>query len=180
MKVYTNGVIREMTAAEIAAMQDASARAEAEEKHRPLTLSEVQEMLVRAQINTLSVDDATAYRMLDFYPAWETDTKYTKANGKPVGYKVTHGGKLWKLRQEHTSQSGWEPGATGTESLWEEICEAHDGTKYDPIPYDGNMALESGKYYTQSGITYLCSRDTVNPVYNALSELAGIYVEVIN
>ena len=42
MKVDTNGVIREMTAAEIAAMQDASARAEAEEKHRPLTLSEVQ------------------------------------------------------------------------------------------------------------------------------------------
>ena len=48
------------------------------------------------------------------------------------------------------------------------------------IPYEGNMALESGKYYTQSGMTYLCSRDTVNPVYNALSELVGIYVEVIN
>ena len=90
MKVYTNGVIREMTAAEIEAMQDASARAEAEEKHRPLTLSEVQEMLVRAQINTLSVDDATAYRMFNFYPAWATDTEYTKANGKPVGYKVQY------------------------------------------------------------------------------------------
>ena len=180
MKICENGVIRDMTAAEIAAMQDSSARAEAEEKHRPLALSEVQEMLVRAQINTLSVDDATAYRMLNFYPAWETDTEYTKANGKPVGYKVTQDGKLWKLRQEHTSQNGWEPGATGTESLWEEICEAHDGTKYDPIPYDGNIALESGKYYTQSGMTYLCSRDTVNPVYNALSELVGIYVEVIN
>ena len=66
MKIYENGVIREITAAEIAAMQDASARVEAEEKHRPLTLPEVQEMLVRTQINTLSVDDATAYRMLNF------------------------------------------------------------------------------------------------------------------
>ena len=178
MKVYTNGVIREMTAAEIAAMQDESARAEAEEKHRPLTLPEVQEMLVRAQINTLSVDDATSYRMLGFYPAWETDTKYTKANGKPVGYKVKHDGKLWKLRQEHTSQNGWEPGATGTESLWEEICETHDGTKYDPIPYDGNMALVNGLYYTQYGVLYLCNRDTGNPVYHALSELVGLYVEV--
>ena len=65
-------------------------------------------------------------------------------------------------------------------TLWEQICETHDGTKYDPIPYDGNMTLESGKYYTQSGMTYLCSRDTVNPVYNALSELVGIYVEVVN
>ena len=42
------------------------------------------------------------------------------------------------------------------------------------------MALESGKYYIQGGMTYLCSRDTINPVYNALSELVGIYVEVIN
>ena len=121
MKICENGIIRDMTAAEIAEMQDASARAEAEEKHRPLKLPEVQEMLVRAQINTLSVDDATAYRMFDFYTAWETDTAYTEANGKPVGYKVKHGGKLWKQRQEHTSQNGWEPGATGTESLWEEI-----------------------------------------------------------
>ena len=44
MKIYENGVIREMTAEEIAAMQDASARAEAKEKHRSLTLPEVQEM----------------------------------------------------------------------------------------------------------------------------------------
>lgn len=178
MKICENGIIREMTTEEIAAMQDASARVEAEEKHRPLTLSEVQEMLVRTQINTLSVDDETAYRMLDFYPAWETDTEYTKANGKPVGYKVTNGGKLWKLRQEHTSQNGWEPGAAGTESLWEEICETHDGTKYDPIPYDGNMALVNGLYYTQYGVLYLCNRDTVNPVYHALIELVGLYVEV--
>ena len=178
MKICENGIIRDMTAAEIAEMQDASARAEAEEKRRPLTLPEVQEMLVRAQINTLSVDDATAYRMLNFYPEWETDTEYTKASGKPVGYKVTHDGKIWKLRQEHTSQNGWKPGSTGTESLWEEIRETHDGTKYDPIPYDGNMALVNGLYYTQGGVLYLCNRDTWNPVYHALSELVGLYVEV--
>lgn len=57
--------------------------------------------------------------------------------------------------------------------------QAHDGTKYDPIPYDGNMALESGKYYVQDGVTYLCNRDTGNPVYNALADLVGIYVSVV-
>lgn len=31
--------------------------------------------------------------------------------------------------------------------------------------------------YSQDGVTYLCSRDTVNPVYNPLRELVGIYVE---
>jgi len=44
------------------------------------------------------------------------------------------------------------------------------------IPYSGNMALETGKYYNQSGKTYLCNRDTGNPVYNALAELVGLYV----
>ena len=178
MKICENGVIREMTAAEIAAMQDASARAEAEEKHRPLSLGEVQEMMVRAQINTLAVDDATALRMVEFYPEWGSGKAYTSANGCTAGYKVTRNGKLWKLRQEHTSQADWAPGEAGTESLWTEICEAHDGTKYDPIPYNGNMALENGKYYTQDGVLYLCNRDTGNPVYHPLSELVGIYVEV--
>lgn len=41
----------------------------------------------------------------------------------------------------------------------------------------GVLALESGKYYSQDGTTYHCTRDTGNPVYNALSELVGLYVE---
>ena len=50
-------------------------------------------------------------------------------------------------------------------------------TLTDPIPYSGNMALESGKYYSQSGAVYLCTRDTVNPVYSDLADLVGLYVE---
>lgn len=96
-----------------------------------------------------------------------------------MGYKVVRNGRLWKLRQEHTSQDNWAPGETGTESLWKEICESHDGTQYDPIPYNGNMELENGKYYTQSDVLYKCTRDTGNPVYNSLAELVGIYVEVV-
>lgn len=125
-----------------------------------------------------TLDDAAAVTVKSLYPEWAAGTAYTAENGKPVGYKVRHSAKLWKLRQEHTSQTGWEPGAAGTESLWEEINETHDGTKYDPIPYNGNMALVSGKYYSQSGVTYLCNRDTGNPVYNTLADLVGIYVEV--
>ena len=79
--------------------------------------------------------------------------------------------------QAHTSQTGWEP--ENAASLWEEICESHVGTKDDPIPYSGNMALESGKYYIQDGFVYRCTRDTVNPVYNALADLVGLYVEKV-
>ena len=170
MKKYTNGKYIEMTPAEIAAMQEEAAQAEVEEKRRPLSFSEVQEMLVRQQINTIAVDDNTALRMVEFYPEWSAGQAYT------AGYKAHRGGKLWRCLQAHTAQTGWEP--ENAASLWTEICESHDGTKYDPIPYDGNMALQSGKYYTQNNILYLCNRDTVNPVYNALAELVGLYVEV--
>ena len=179
MKICENGVIRDMTPEEIAEMEEAAARYEAEERKRPFTAAEVQDMLLRQQINTLAVDDATAYRMKEFYPEWESGKAYDAEHGCPVGYKVTQAGKLWKLRTEHTSQDNWSPGATGTESLWEEICEQHDGSKYDPIPYSGNMALENGKYYSQGGVTYKCIRDTGNPVYNALSELVAIYVQIV-
>lgn len=171
MRKYANGEYIELTHDEIAAMQAEREEAEAYESRRSLTAEEVAAMLIRHQINTLEVDDTTALRMLAFYPEWAAGQAYT------AGYKVKHGGKLWRCLQAHTSQTGWEP-SVNTASLWEQICETHDGTKYDPIQYDGNMALTAGLYYTQGGVTYLCTRDTGNPVYNALSELVGIYVEV--
>ena len=173
MKICENGVIRDMTPEEIAEMQEASAKAEAEEKHRPLSLAEVQEMMVRAQINTLAVDDAMALRMIAYYPEWTAGTAYA------VGDRLVYNGDLYKVLQAHTSQETWMPG-TGTESLYTRIDEQHDGTKYDPIPYSGNMALQNGKYYTQDGVLYKCTSDTGNPVYHALSALVGTYVEVVN
>ena len=164
MRKYVNGKAEEITEEEIA-------KAVLMERTRPLTSEEVTAMLIRQQINTLEVDDQTALRMTEFYPEWTSGQAYTAA------YKVQYGGNLWRCMQAHTAQSGWEP-STATASLWEQICESHDGTLADPIPYSGNMALENGKYYTQDGVTYLCNRDTGNPVYNALSELVGLYVEV--
>ena len=180
MKIYENGIIRDMTADEIADVQEAAAKAEAEEKRRPLSSSEVQEMLVRQQINTLTVDDQTALRMRRYYPTFAELVGQTVSQGTKFRVDDSEDADLYKtIQPELTIQAHYPPGV-GTESLYTRIDEAHDGTKYDPIPYDGNMALESGKHYTQSGMTYLCSRDTVNPVYNALSELVGIYVEVVN
>lgn len=156
---------------ELAAKRAEAAKFEAQERTRPLTESEVSRLIIAQQINTLTVDDNTALRMLAFYPEWAAGQAYT------AGYKVQHGGKLWRCIQAHTSQDSWAP-STDTASLWERIDETHDGTQYDPIPYDGSMALTAGLYYIQDGVTYLCTRDTGNPVYNALSELVGIYVEV--
>ena len=171
MKKMINGILFEMTAEEIAAMQAEVQKEEAYERTRPLTESEVSRMLIARQINTLSVDDNTALRMTEFYPEWASGQSYT------AEYKAQRNGKLWRCIQAHTSQTGWEP--ENAASLWTEICESHAGTLEDPIPYSGNMALESGKYYMQDGKIYRCIRDTGNPVYNALSELVGLYVEEV-
>lgn len=171
MRIFDGDTYRDMNEGEIAAMAAEAAKFEAYERTRPLTESEVSRLLIAQQINTLSVDDNTALRMLEFYPEWAAGHDYTD------GYKVRRGGKLWRCREPgHTSQAGWEP-SVDTASLWEEICESHAGTLADPIPYDGNMALTAGLYYVQDYTIYRCTRDTINPVYNALADLIGLYVE---
>ena len=164
MKAYKNGAIYDMPESEISEIQSYT-------RNRPLTEMEVYRMLINQQINTLSVDDQTAYRMRAFYPSWAAGIAYT------AGYKVQDNVRLWRCLQAHTSQAGWEP--ENVPALWEELCETHDGSRYDPIPYHGNMALASGLYYSQDGVTYLCSRDTGSPVYHALRELMGLYVEMV-
>lgn len=175
MKKNVNGKVVEMTADEIAALEKETKKAEAIERTRPLTEQEVSRMLITEQINTLSVDDNTALRMMEFYPRFEDII------GKTVkqGFKFTYGGKLWATAQpEMTIQAHYPPGV-GTESLYTEINETHAGTEDDPIPYSGNMALEQGKYYMQDYEIYLCTRDTLISVHQPLKELVGIYVELV-
>lgn len=171
MRIFDGKVYRDMTDDELAQMEAANRRVKLEEAYRPLSAQDVLALLIPQQINGLTVDDNTALRMLEFYPVWAAGTAYT------VGYKVRYNGKLWRVLQAHTSQTGWEP--ENVASLWEQINETHAGTLDDPIPYSGNMALERGLYYMQDWVIYLCTRDTGNPVYHALSELVGLYVDKV-
>lgn len=151
-------------------------RAEAEKqeklmKYRPLNDYEVFRMFAEQQINSLIVDDNTALRMASYYPEWAINISYTP------GFKVQYKEKLYRAIQAHTSLTGWEP--ENALSLWEQINGTHSGELEDPIPYDGNMTLESGKCYKQDYVIYLCNRDTSIPVYQPLKDLVGLYVEVI-
>lgn len=132
-----------------------------------------QARILRTIIETAvqSFSDSEALEAVTLHPAWSIGKDY------PAGCKVQYNGRLLRCLQAHTSQEGWEP--ENVPALWEEICETHDGTLADPIPYEGNMALVSGKYYSQDGVIYLCNRDTVNPVYNQLSELVELYVKEV-
>ena len=93
-----------------------------------------------------------------------------------VGDRRQYKDLLYKCRQAHTTQADWTPDKY--QAGWEVIDETHAGTKEDPIPYSSGMQLYKEKYYTENGILYLCNRDTGQAVYQELSELVGIYVQV--
>lgn len=172
MRKY-DGKYRDMTPEEIAERAADAKRMVLMERSRPLTSDEVSRMLMAQQINTLEVDDNTALRMQKFYPAFEDVV------GKTVeqGFKFTYSEKLWKVIQPSLTIQAHYPPDAGTESLYAEVCETHAGTEDDPIPYSSNMALVNGLYYMEDYTVYRCTRDTGNPVYHALSELVGLYVE---
>ena len=175
MRIFDGKEYRDMTEEEIAAMKEGSEKAAAEERHRPLSEAEIASMLIRQQVNTLEVDDDTAFRMKSFYPTFDEIIGQTVKQG----FKFTHVEKLYKTLQPQLTIGAHYPPGIGTENLYAQICESHDGSKYDPIPYSGNMALENGKHYTPGGVTYRCICDTSNPVYSNLTDLVGLYVEAI-
>ena len=170
MKVYENGIYRELTPEEVAQIRKAEILDRIHEKSSPLTETEVISLLLSQKVQEIEVDDNTALRMKSFYPEWKPGMAYA------VGHKLTRGGKLYKALQAHTAQAGWEP--ENVPAMFTEINETHSGAMDDPIPYGGNMALEQGKYYIQEDEIYLCTRDTINPVYHDLSSLIGLYVEI--
>ena len=125
-----------------------------------------------------SLPDADGLKAKTLYPRWEALVKKGSVEAE-AGYRFTYNGDLYKCTDKNPKfQADWIPG-NGTAALYIRIDEAHAGTLADPIPYDGNMELKAGLYYIQSGVTYLCNRNTGQPVYNSLAELAGLYVEMV-
>lgn len=133
----------------------------------------------KEEINTLGLTSEQALEVKDMFPMWESfvDTVIT------TDTRFQYDGKLWEVLQDHTVLSHYQP-SINTAALYKEVVLETDssgnelGTLENPIPYEGNMVLESGKYYSQDDVVYLCNRDSGNPVYHNLSELVGLYVEV--
>lgn len=144
------------------------------EKTPEVQVAVQQAAVLASQLQAQSLDDAQALTVKAIYPTWESIIGQTVRKD----YKFQYADKLYKTIQDNLLiQEQYIPGE-GTESLYTVIDETHAGTQEDPIPYDGNMALENGKYYIQDETVYKCTRDTEIPVYNALADLIGIYVEV--
>lgn len=125
-----------------------------------------------------SLEDAVALTAVELFPQW----KKLVANSNQVkkGFRFQHEGKLYRVEQpEYTFVEHYVPGTAGTESLFSKVDETHAGTYEDPIPFEKNMEIYQGSYYSQYDVIYLCIRDSGQPVYHDLSALVGSYVEVV-
>lgn len=125
-----------------------------------------------------ALQDSVAMTAVELFPQWRQLVKEKQAAEK--GFRFQHNGKLYRTEQPtYIFVEYYVPGAAGTESLFSVVDETHKGTKDDPIPYDKNMEIYNGLYYTQYEVLYLCIRDSGQPLYHDLSVLVGNYVEVI-
>ena len=129
------------------------------------------------EINNYNLSPAEALQVQSWYPTLFETEGYEECKPIFTGTMVQYYGKLWECRQDHNIVAQFAP-SLATASLWKEVTEegADVGTLENPILYEGNMELEEGRYYSQDGVVYLCTRSTGVPVYNALKDLVGIYV----
>lgn len=125
-----------------------------------------------------SLEDAVALTAVELFPNWKVMVEKSEKVAK--GFRFQYEGRLYRTEQpEYTFVAHYVPGSTGTESLFSLVDESHKGTIDDPIPFEKNMEIYKGMYYTQNGVLYLCIRDSGQPLYHDLALLVGNYVEVV-
>ena len=130
----------------------------------------------------MNLSATEALEVQSWYPKLYETEGFKEGDTLAMNTKFQYDGKLWAARQSVVVSSVYPP-SIDTAALYVEVTEDYvdgveQGTLENPIEYSGNMVLEEGKYYAQDGVTYLCTRDTGNPVYHALKDLVGLYVEV--
>lgn len=127
--------------------------------------------LAQAQVSELTDDEAKKVPAL--FPLWETEKAYA------VGDRVWYQSSLYKCVQAHTSQSTWNP--KDAVSLWANVSEESqeaDGSREHPYQWEQGMTSYNGKYYTENGILYLCTRDSGAPLYHPIASLINLYFVV--
>ena len=130
---------------------------------------------ITSKINTLGLTAEEALDVQSHFPRWEN----LIGEDESAGFRFQYGGTLYEVIQPHTFSAEWVPGQ-GTESLYKVVQEEHEGTREYPIPWQRNMELAAGKYYTDKGVLYLCVRDSgIALSYDLADLVSGGYVEPV-
>lgn len=113
-------------------------------------------VVTKAGIQTMNLRNSEIHKVVDMLPAWEEYIDKEMAKGT----KFRYNGKPYVCIQTVNPVLEIYPPSDGTKANYGLISE-HDGTLADPIPYERNMVLEKGKYYTQFDVLYECITDSI-------------------
>ena len=152
MKILENGIILDMTAEEITAMQKEAERAELAEKSRPLTESEISRLFIAQNINTVITDDATASRAVEFHP----EMKY---GGSLISAKtrINWHGTLKRAAVDMWDTAENNPDAAPT--LWVDI-QYRNGYRVIPETITVTTAFAEGEYGWWGDVLYKSKVDS--------------------
>ena len=143
-------------------------------KYEPYTEDVVAKIKNLLRDKVAEQTDAEALDNIELFPTWQSKLGVQVNQGKRLYFDD----KLYKVLQTHTPQEDWRPDTTA--SLYVQvIAESDAGTIDNPIPFEVNMELVDGKYYTEDGVKYLCVRELAQSVWH-LADLVGNYVQVVN
>lgn len=93
-----------------------------------------------------SLEDADALEAVTLFPSWAANTAYT------TGTKVRHGGVLYSVLQDHTSQTGWEPGVAP--SLFAKVLIPDPSVIPEWEQPDSTNPYKKGDKVTYNGVVY--------------------------
>ena len=115
MRICENGVYRDATAEEVEQIKEGQRMARIDEASRTLTDTEILRLMLRKTVNSLTIDDATASRMVDYYPTLTGDGSLIK-----IGTKINWNGVLKQAAVDLWDTDANTPDAAPT--LWVDIA----------------------------------------------------------
>lgn len=129
-----------------------------------------------ASDTVIALPDNEARNVAALFPTWQSMIgKYVE-----LGRRYWYDSSLFKVQIPHTVQGHQNPRIAA--NLWINVSEEltpEAGTIDNPIQWQNGMVSHAGKYYSENGTTYLCTRNSINPLYYPISQLINHYFHTV-
>lgn len=146
----------------------------APEEPQPTVNDQLRELLLDQYNSRTDITDKEALDKPLLIYTWNTYMGKSLKSSQCVSYNK----KIYRVRQDIKVVLENQYPSVDTAALYEVIEVEATGTKDDPIPYTPPMEIFNGKYYTQGGVLYKCTRDSGQALSHDLAALVGLYVEI--
>lgn len=124
---------------------------------------------IKYSINALDLSNNDTIKFKDYLPNW---TDFINKS-MPKDFKFQYNNQPYKTIQAvNIVLSNQTPDIVY--ALYVAINEEHEGTLEDPIPYQQQMAIEKGKYYSQYGVVYIAIQDMPTGMPYDLNQIPAI------